>query len=91
MRRLPTNLTKLDDLEKRLADEAAQLTKRRNALAKQRDRLEQKAQRARWEAVGKLLEHLGLPVDDLDALKRTLLPLQNTDGGVSPKQPMSNT
>ena len=59
MRRLPTTLTKLSDAEQRLKEEAEALAKKRAALVRQRERLEQALQTERYIAVGKLVEQIG--------------------------------
>lgn len=76
-KRLPTTLEKLSTAEQRLAAQAALLKKQRDALTRQRKRMEQKAQLVRWQHAGQLVEDMGLPVDDLDALKSLLLRLES--------------
>jgi hypothetical protein len=78
MKRLPTTLEKLSVLEKRMAEDAALLARQRNAIARQREKMERKVQEARWMAVGQLVEQMGLPVDDLSMLKQMLQFVQNT-------------
>jgi molecular chaperone GrpE (heat shock protein) len=91
MRRLPTNLTKLSDLEKRMAEEAEALAKKRSALVRQRERLERQAQTARYIAVGKLVEQVGLPITDLGALETLLKALASGSQPMPPKNPLSTT
>jgi hypothetical protein len=91
MRRLPTTLTKLSDLEKRMAEEAEALAKKRSALARQRERLEKQAKQERYIAVGKLVERLGLPITDLGALETTLKTLASGTHPLPQKHAMSTT
>ena len=91
MRRLPTTLTKLSDLEKRMGEEAEALAKKRAALTRQRERLEKQAKQERYIAVGKLVERLGLPITDLGALETLLKTLAASTQPLPPKQPLSNT
>jgi hypothetical protein len=91
MRRLPTNLTKLSDLEKRMAEEAEALAKKRAVLGRQRERLEKQARQERYIAVGTLVEQLGLPINDLGALEQILKTFAPGNQLLPPKQPMSNT
>ena len=72
MRRHATTLTKLTEAEDRLKAEAAALAKKRAALARQREQMTRHAQIAQYIAVGQLVERMGLPIDDLGTLERTL-------------------
>src|SRR5262245_59422737 len=91
MRRLPTNLTKLSDLEKRMAEEAEALAKKRAALVRQRERLEKQAQQERYIAVGKLVEQLGLPITDLGEMEKMLKTLSSGTYPLPHKPTMSTT
>ena len=91
MRRLPTNLTKLSDMEEKLRQDAEALTKKRAALVRQRERMEKLAQQERYIAVGKLVEQLGFSLGDLGALETTLKTLAAGTQPLPPKNPLSTT
>jgi hypothetical protein len=91
MRRLPTNLSKLTDLEKRMAEEAEALAKKRAALGRQRERLEKQAKQEQYIAVGRLVERLGFSITDLGALETLLKTLESGSQPMPQKQPLSNT
>ena len=67
-----TALEKLAQQKADLKAQLAQLQRKQRRLSHQQRTLEKAAKKAQWEAAGKVCAELGLPVDDLDALRGIL-------------------
>lgn len=72
MKRLPTTLDKLKVVADKLEQHAALLRKQRERLARQQQRLERTAHDEALRQAGRVVESLGIPLDDLGTLEALL-------------------